>query len=36
MKTELIYFDGYPNADKARENLKTIFAALGMNGGRNP
>ena len=33
MKIELIYFDGCPNADKARENLRAAFAAAGMNEG---
>ena len=30
MKIELIYFDGCPNADPARENLKKAFVAAGI------
>jgi len=31
MKVELIYFDGCPNADPARKNLKTVVEASGIN-----
>jgi len=33
MKIELIYFDGCPNADKARENIRKAFAAAGIDMG---
>ena len=33
MKIELIYFDGCPNADKARKNLKKAFEEGGIDAG---